>query len=59
MKPSVWPWMKADISDTAKLVIFIKVVNVGCDVEEFLDMTNLSTTATAQDIYEHVIRVVK
>ena len=49
-----------DKSDTALLVIFIRVVTVGFDVvEEFLDMARLSFTATGQDICEHVIRVVE
>ena len=49
-----------DISDTAQLVIFIMAVTVGFDVvEEFLDMTNLSSTTTGQNICENVTRVVE
>ena len=49
-----------DINDTALLVIFIRAVTVGIDiVEEFLDVTSLSSTTTGQDICEHVIRVVE
>ena len=52
--------VNTDISDTAKIVMFIRAVTVGLDVvEEFLDMANLSSTATGQDISEHVITVVK
>ena len=47
-------------SDTAQLVIFIWAVTVDFDiVEEFLDMTNLSSTTTGQDIYEQVLKVVE
>ena len=60
MQPSVWLWVKADINDTALLVIFIRAVTVGLDiVEEFLDMASLSSTTTGQDIGEHVITVVE
>ena len=49
-----------DISDTALLVIFIRVVTVGSDVvEEFFYMAGLSSTTTGQDIREHVIMVVE
>ena len=49
-----------DICDIAHLVIFIRTVTVGLVVvEEFLDMTSLSFTATRHDICEHVIRVVE
>ena len=44
-----------DISDTALLVVFIRAVTVGLDIEEFLDMAR----RTGQDIREHVIRVVE
>ena len=48
-----------DISDTALLVMFIRAVTVGFDVvEEFLNMTNLSSTTTGH-ICQYVIRVVE
>ena len=47
-----------DISDTAQLVIFIRAVTARFDiVEEFLDMTSLSSTATGQDICEQALKV--
>ena len=49
-----------DMSDTDRLVIFIRAVAVGSDhVKEFLDMASLSSTTTGQDIHKHVIRVVE
>ena len=47
-----------DISDTAQLVIFIRAVTARFDiVEEFLDMTSLSSIATGQDICEQALKV--
>ena len=46
-----------DISDMDQHVIFIRAVSVGFHVVEFLDIASLSSTATGQDICEHVSRV--
>ena len=49
-----------DINDAAQHVMLIRAVTVGFDVvEELLHMASLSSTATGQDICEHVIRVVE
>ena len=51
--------VSTDISDTAKLVIFIRAVTVNFNiVEEFLDMASLSSTTTGKDICEQVLKVV-
>ena len=48
-----------DIIDTAQLVISIRAVTAGFDiVEEFLGMASLSSTTTAKDICEQVLKVV-
>ena len=48
-----------DISDTAKLVIFIRAVTADFDIaEEFLDMASLSFTTTGKDICKQVLKVV-
>ena len=49
-----------DISDTPKLVSFIRVVTADFDtVEEFLDMASLSSTTTGKDICKQVLKVVE
>ena len=49
-----------DISDTAQLAIFVRVVAITFDViEELLDICSLKGTTTGKDVFAKVNRVIK
>ena len=49
-----------DISDRAQLIIFIRATTAGFNIfEKHLDMSNMTSPTTGQDICEQVIKVVE
>ena len=49
-----------DLSDTAQLAVFIRVVTDNFEViEEFLDIASIKSTTTGQNIFEEVMKLMK